>query len=242
MPEKNKRLEQIKKKIAEWEKETPYNFCDRWCKRCTHEKQMRCKLYLDELEQKLTCIAHGREEDDSEITEQVMKQQFEDLEDAIDGAFEEFEEGHEINLDEIDDPEFERIKEHIKFVENNPLPKTVDQYRKKAYLFLKHTFYEQGKSDSKLHYHFETVSWYHTLLPAKLQRALAGFHEPATEGDVALFDAVAQFEVCKKAIRESIKALRKINQHLPNRQLQILELLALLHNIYSRIASLEESV
>ena len=38
------------KKNAEREKESPYNFCNCWCQRCPYEKQVRCKLYLDEFE------------------------------------------------------------------------------------------------------------------------------------------------------------------------------------------------
>jgi len=234
----SKRLEEIRKKNAEFEKESPYNFCDRWCERCSHEKQMRCKLYQDEFEQKITCIAHGRDPDDPEMTAEIMEKQYGDLEKIL----EEHEEEIEINFDEIDDPEFEKIKEHIKFVENNPLPVSAEQYRKKAHEFLKDTFYKKEEKYLALDYDFQTVAWYHTLLPAKLQRALAGFHEPASEGDLSLYDAVAQFEICKKAIRESIVALRKIELKFASFHMKILELLALLNNIHSRIEALEESI
>ncbi len=86
------------------------------------------------------------------------------------------------------------------------------------------------------------VVWYHTLLPAKLHRALCGFHEPTTEGDISLNDAVAQFEICKKAINESAGALRKIGKNLTVYQKQIAELLVLLNNIYSRIKLIEHSI
>ena len=72
---------------------------------------------------------------------------------------------------------------------------------------------------------------YHSLLPAKLHRALCGFHEPAVEGDISLYDAVAQFQVCKKAIGESIKALRNIAEKKKELQDKITQLLALLYNI-----------
>ena len=62
-------------------------------------------------------------------------------------------------------------------------------------LFLKSTFYKDEKIDPKRKNDFEIVSWYHTLLSAKLHRALCGFHEPAVEGDISLYDAVAQFQV-----------------------------------------------
>jgi hypothetical protein len=189
-------------------------------------------------EQKITCIAHGREPDDPEMTTEVMQKQYEGLEKIL----EEHEEEMEIDFDEADNPEFEKIKEHIKFVENNPLPVTAEQYRKKAQEFLKGTFYKEEEKYLALDYDFETVAWYHTLLVVKLQRALAGFHEPAHEGDLSLYDAIAQLEICKKAIKESINALRKIDPNLPYYHLEILELLVLLHNIHSRIEVMESSI
>lgn len=234
----NKRLREIMEKNVEFEKETPYNFCDRWCERCSHERQMRCRLYLDEFEQKITCIAHGRDPDDPEITVEVIRRQYEEL----DKILEEYEEELDIDFDAVDDPEFEKIKAHIKFVENNPLPKTAEQYFKKADKFLKETFYKKENKWPELNYDFKTVVWYHTLLSAKLQRALAGFHEPACEGEFALYDAVAQFEICKKAIQQSIAALQNINGTRSSYAGQITVLIALLHNIHSRIVAMEESI
>jgi len=234
----SKRLQDIFRKNAEWEKESPYNFCDRWCERCTCDEQIRCTLYKDELERKMTCIAHGREPDDPEMTAEIIEKQYEKLEKSLEETAEEF----GIDLDEVEGPEWEKIKEHIKFVENNPLDATAAEYCKKARAFLEETFYKDGVAGPDLAYDFKTVSWYHTLLPAKLHRALCGFHEPACEGEISLYDAIAQFEVCKKAIKQSIESLRKIDKHLPSFNTQISKLLALLHNIYSRIEMMEESI
>lgn len=237
-PRESERLKRIIEENIKFEKEAPYNFCDRWCERCSHEKQMRCKLYQDELEQKITCIAYGREPDDPEITEEVMRQQFEDVEEKL----EQFMEESEIDFDDIDDPEFEKIRKHIEFVENNPLDATAEQYCERAHKFLENTFYKKETIKTELIYDFETVAWYHTLLPAKLHRALCGFHEPVSEDEFALYDAVAQFAICKKAIHESVKALRKLKSYYSDHKDLIVELLALLHNIFSRIEAMEESI
>lgn len=234
----NKKLQEILQKNAEFEKETPYNFCDRWCERCLHERQIRCKLYHDEFEQKITCIAHGREPDDPEITEEVMRRQLEDIGEKL----EQFTEENEIDIDDIDNPEFEKIKEHIKFVENNPLLATAEQYRKKCRSFLNSTFYKPGKIKPEFVYDFEILSWYHTLLPVKLRRALCEFHEPATEGDISLYDAIAQFEICKKAINRSVSALQNIAKKDKLSHSRIIQLLAILHNIFSRIEIMESEI
>lgn len=246
----SKRLEEIYKKNAESEKQTPYNFCDRWCERCAHEKQVRCTLYKDELERKITCIAHGRDEDDQEITESVMEAQYKEVDEKLGEHVDKY--GIDLDNPDIGDYneegeiEFESLPEdiqkHIRFVENNPLDTVAKNYCDKTYVFLKKTFYKNELVYPGLKYDFQTVSWYHTLLSAKLQRALAGFHEPACEGEFALYDAIAQFQICKKAINNSSKALRNISGKDKSLRSSITQLLALLQNIFSRIELTESEV
>lgn len=234
----SERLRKIREENVRWEKGSPYNFCDRWCERCPHERQTRCSLYLDELERKVTCIAHGREPDDPDMTAEVMKKQYE----SIGEALEEFTEEQGIDLDDNDIPEMQKIKEHIEFVHNNPLEKTARQYSHKAHEFLKETFFTDQMVAPELVYDFETVAWYHTLLPVKLHRGLCGFHEPMTDGDISLCDAVAQFVICKDAIRKSIEALRKIKPHYPRQNELLTQLIAILHNILSRITEMKDRI
>ena len=248
----SKRLEEIYQKNAEFEKTSPYNFCDRWCERCAHEKQIHCRLYKDELERKITCIAHGKDEDDPEITKAVMEAQYKEVDEALSEHMDKF--GIDLDNPDIDKNELDEedaidledlprdIQKHIRFVENNPLDNTVKNYSHKAHAFLKETFYGDKKMAREFRCDFETISWYHTLLPAKLNRALAGFHEPACEGDLALYDAVAQFQICKKAITQSIEALRRVSRHYVSFRSSIQVMLALLNNIHSRIEKMEEGI
>lgn len=248
----SKKLQEILRKNMEFEKESPYNFCDKWCEHCLHEKQICCTLYKDELERKITCIAHGRDEDDLEIREAVMDAQYKVIDEKLREHMDKI--GIDLDNPDIDEDKFNEvdaidfedlppdIQKHIRFVENNPLDKAAENYCHKACAFLKETFYKNKSAYLSLKYDFEAVSWYHTLLPAKLHRALCGFHEPASECDISLCDAVAQFQICKKAITQSVEAFRKIAKSYVSFQAQIQTMLALLHNIYSRIEKLEESI
>lgn len=234
----SERLKRIREENAKFEQEAPYNFCNRWCERCIAEKQNRCRLYLAEFEQKITCIAHGKEPDDPEMTTEVMHKQYE----AVEESMKRFIEENGIEFDELDEEVQEAIKRQEEFIENNPLHITAQQYYNKTHKLLQETFYKEKPSDSRLTLEFEIVSWHHTLFPVKLHRALCGFHEPVTEGDISLNDAVAQLDICKKAINESTEALRKIGKNLINYQKLIRELIAILNNIYSRIELLEQSI
>lgn len=234
----NIKLIKILQKIKEYEKETPYNYCDRWCERCAHETQLRCKLYKDELECKLNCIGNGRDENDPEITAAVMKQQFKEAFDELEDTMEEL----DIDMDEAGiDETWEGIEEHVRFVSNNSLTKTSAKYSALAHDFLKKNYYEKRDISPELKDPFEIVNWYHSLLPVKINRALAGFHEPMADGDISLYDAIGQFQICKKAIRKSLNAFDIISHHM-SREKDIPGMKALLGNINSRIELLLQNI
>lgn len=260
----SERLKRIIEENQKFEKMSPYNFCDRWCERCPHQTQLRCQLYLDEQERQLTCIAHGREEDDQEVTEQVLDWQYAPMNEMMEAEME------EIDLDTIDDSDFGADKERVEFFQENSLAQTADQYRKKAQTFLEATFYEDEEAfdvgdardlddvddvdeeaqdmiedgrqwSDDLIYDFETISWYHTLLPVKLHRALSSF-TGLIDDDISLRDTVAQFAICKKGAAQSLEALRKIAKSFPEQQRLTAEMIALLQNISSRIEIMETEI
>lgn len=246
---KSERFRRIVQENIKFEKESPYNFCDRWCERCSQEKQNCCRLYQDEFEQKITCIAHGREPNNPEITAEVLKWQFE----GIDEKIQQFCEENDIEIDDINELELEEIKENRQAVKNHPLNVLGKQYLKMAHQFLKKTFYDKKGIEPKLIPHFERVAWYHTLLSVKLYRALSGFHEQVgpvenlfshgvDEYEFSLCDAVAQFAICKKSINESVNALQAISSFYPDYKNPIIILLTLLRNILKGIEELEESI
>lgn len=237
---KSERLRKIEAENAKLERETPFNFCDRWCERCIPEKQMRCKLYQDELEQKLACIAHGKDEHDPETTEQVMLRQFEDMEKAIQNSLDEH--GLELDFEPGEDFKAEETANPRKPRKDDALVSAADEYLKRAHQFLKANFYDKKLAEPELSADFDTVNWYHTLLTVKLQRALNGFDDPDDEEDFALYDTVAQFAVCQKAIKESIQALRNIQPYYPEQKIIFVQFLALLSNVSHRIQKLEESI
>ena len=248
----SKRLQNILQENAKFEKETPYNFCNRWCERCIHEKQIRCTLYKDELECKLSCIAHGREEDDPEITKAVMEAQYKEVDEKLNVHMDKL--GIDLDNPDIDEDSLDEegavnfedlppdIQKHIRFVQDNSLDTTAKKYSEKAHDFLEKVFYESKKVAPELKNDFEVISWYHTLLSAKLHRALCGFHEPVNEHEFALYDAVAQFQICKKAIKCSVKSLQDIAKKDKTQQNAITQLSALLYNILSRIELMESEI
>jgi len=231
----SKRLDDIMKQNAQWEKETPYNFCDRWCARCSIDKQTRCTIYLNETEQQITCIAHGRE-DDPEMTEAVISAQY----DGLDEKFQEMAEELDIDPDEPSEEDND-WQERTRTAGNDPLTKTAKNYFFHANAFLEKASAQPQFSDPKLKEHLHIIGWYHTLLPVKLARALSGIPDESEES-FGLHDAVAQLQICKKAADLSIQAWHAIAEATPAFRTDISRLTALLNNILSRIKLLEESI
>jgi len=232
----SERMNRILEDNIRFAKQAPYNFCDRWCERCPSFIQRHCSLYQQQMEEKITCIAHGREEDDLEVLKEVTRWHHEALD--MDAGFP-IDELVDIDLD---DPEFETIKKHVTFVERHPLRKVADDYRRKAHLFLEISRYRQEAVEPRLKEHFETLDRYHTLLPAKLNRALCGYHEPVAEGDISMHDAIAQFAVCKKAAQLSLSALTQLKTAYPMHGNALIELRRLLQGILSLVLKMEEAV
>jgi hypothetical protein len=239
----NPRLQEILEQIKKFEKESPYNFCDRWCERCPVAVKVGCKVYHAEVGMQMTAMAHGKDEkelnaDDfsamldgaipSDVREEDAESPFEGLVE-IDGAM-------------MESPEFDSIRKQIDFVSKSPLPPAAESYRKRALEFLKSLLAVEKTFPAEVQFDIDTVTWYHTLLSAKLDRALAGFYEPADEDDFSIYDAVAQFEICKKGVRESVRALRNLRGHFPVQTAAVNELIALLHHLGDHIQMLEDSI
>jgi hypothetical protein len=235
----SKRLEMIMKENERYEKKTPYNYCDRWCERCSSARQLRCSLYQDELERKLTCIGQGKDPDDPEITRAVMERQFSEAFEGIEETMEEW----DIDSDDIEkDVESYSITEQIRKGKENPLAKTAHNYFERTHAFLKETYYGNEALVAALKYDFDTIDWYHCMLPVKVERIIAGFHEQICEGDMSLYDAVAQMQICKKAIALSLRAYASIGTMNNKYVAQTRVLVTLLGNIHSRIKMVEESI
>ena len=189
-----RRLEKIIQENLEFEKKSPYNFCDRWCQRCLPEKQNNCRLYLDEFEQKVTCIAYKREPGDPEVIGEIIEREFADLEEIVSQKAQEFDLNLENPDQEIAADQIDRIQSKIV---QRSLQICAERYMEKAQGFLKDVFYPGIPQDAGLNHDLETVSWYCTLLPAKTYRILYAMNDTNEPEDLKLADIVAQAAICK---------------------------------------------
>ena len=234
------KLDIIRKQNAKWAKESPYNYCDRWCERCPIAIKQGCRLYLDEIGREVANIAHGRESDDPKILEEdleIMEQKLEALSEEND-FFQEpdlsVEEEKEI-LDQIDEVEKKAKAHHLQ--------QATHQYSRKIREFLKEIGFPQKVFSSEIQYHLKTIAWYHTLIPAKMHRALTGLFEADLHDleDFALHDCAAQLDVCRKGVDQSIGAFKAAAALLALNS-TLTSFLAMLNNINDQIGLIEQDI
>jgi len=230
----NRKLKKILRENARGAEKNPYLFCDRWCQRCPSNTQQRCKSFLDEFDRRVTNIAHGRDPDDLTVREKDLKQQFMLVESCLDPWLTE---GY-FDFDDQDDGVDEIVEKRVRPLENHVLQRIARAYKEKTQMLLKEAYYGNHDLLPDEQYHYETIEWYHTLLPTKLYRALCGLYDTkAKEYDVG--DAVAQLAICKKAIEQSERALRSVSERYPQIRGRVEELLPMLYRLFSRIKLME---
>ena len=248
----SQRLQQILEKIGELEKQSPYNFCDRWCERCPVEKRVACRIHHLEMEQRLLAAAHDRDESDPEVLEQAMRSQFGDVFGSAGDAGPAGETPEEPLLPQLTQWEEGRTPEsgHSGDEEDSgpadihPVLPGAKTYMSLAYALLEDLKKSGRTPDApELRRDIETLAWYHILLPVKIERGLAGLREAAAGDDFAIYDAVAQFEIARKAVRESSASLRNLRGRLgPSGATAVRDLIALLEGIAGHIRGIEESL
>ncbi len=134
-----------------------YNYCDRWCEKCSKTK--RCFLYfMEERDKKVS-------EDDSAI--EIVTKSLTRTKTLIEKIAEA--EGHDLKITKKDEKEFEK-REAFADPDNNPLVVEALEIFKLLADFLQKN---KKRGGDKLDDAFEKLSWHHTFLYPKTARAVS---------------------------------------------------------------------
>jgi hypothetical protein len=212
-----------------------YNYCDRWCEHCSFRD--RCFLYNKEKARMEEHIQKGEEPFDMEIVLKDVKESFTETRELISKYAQE----QGIELDSLPEVEYKTVD-----VERHPLYKLAHKYMDVTHKFLKELrkiLEAEGISLAdrieivaspeesidklkQLASWYEIIAWYHTLIPAKVYRALA--KEITDDEEVRKFeqeDAEKSVRVAYIGLMKSMKAfdgILKWNENLEDSLLPIL--------------------
>ncbi len=196
-----------------------YNYCDRWCERCEYTGQ--CELYSMEVERK----EQGRspsQNDMSDFTKEIHKS----FTDTI-KMIEEYAKKFNLDISSVQNiPETEQI--------NTPLRFLAAKYFQDAAVYLKKLREEiksaniettvlssiipvnSGRSELlEILECFETIQWYHTIIPVKIERANSSAVKSNSQRDeIAEYtqcDMNGSAYVAYKSVLKSMMALGKVH-------------------------------
>ncbi len=199
------RLDKIRKENAEYEKETPFNYCDRWCERCGRTAD--CRIYRELDEEAQARMDAGKDPDDAEAVAESMGKSFARAHELMEKMAKE----KGIDLSEPNpeaDKEIEREKAARAKVKEHPLYELALAYAKQTGEFIESNIYEDDSGRDAEDY--QALVYYHVQLAVKIHRFLQGRECLDEEDDYRLNDIVAQIDICRMGIAGSQQALQSI--------------------------------
>lgn len=193
-----------------------YNYCDRLCERC--KLKDRCLLYAEERKRIEEHKRKGENPYDWSVVLADIKKSFKKTMELIKRL--EIKEGIKF--------EFSRASSSSPDPSSHPLYKLSQDYMKRAHLFLKglrdrikeysESLQLCGQVPSDIREiisDYEAILWYHTLIPAKIRRALLSkFEEDKVKGkgghQSVMEDAAGSAKVAYYALIKTISSLQTI--------------------------------
>lgn len=219
-----------------------YNYCDRWCERC----RLRNKCSLYDKEQKRISEHESRGEDpyDWNTILEDIKDEFAETLKLIRKAAEK----QGIDLDDLPDEDVEMVDPG-----DHPMVLTASGYSKEAGNFLKtlrDTIQKEGVDLTKrVEYmpsaeedkemllrvvsSYDTIMWYHTLIPVKIRRALQSKMED--EDEFSREDALISAKIAYIGVMRSLQSLRLVYEWAEELQDPALTLLAQIEQLRKAI-------
>jgi hypothetical protein len=192
-----------------------FNYCDRWCEKCSFTA--KCRTFA--MERELTEIGNS--------IGKSPEEKIQDIEDMLSGSFPK---GNHDDSDSYDnfDPEDSEDPNDLFSVKNksehHPLVLATHSYSECSHKWLKTItrtcrteftlWLATGIADQILDA-IETVSWYHFFVYPKIRRALSG-HFEMEEDEFAAEDMHGSAKIALIAIDRSIAAFTFLGDHLPS--------------------------
>lgn len=204
-----------------------YNYCDRWCERCSMTRH--CRVY--EIEQALDEAAPGEAEN-----REFWRQLDERLDLEVEG------EEDWMEFFSVEPPTEEEMEEfrqeeewRDKLIASTDLSQAAEAYMWEVMEWLgQHQPMRRKPTDAgkakgatlELADALDVISWYHTLIAAKVHRALHGHQEDEWDENGLQSDWNGSAKVALLSVERSIGAWSLVRDHLPQEQGQIRRFIA----------------
>lgn len=182
----------------------PYNYCDYRCERCEYADE--CVVYKKDRVRRVEHILRGEDPDDiNTVLEDVGK----NMEDTMRMIYEQAEEMG-IDLDNVVEEDIEEKPDP----KEDPLHKLAYRFTLKTHDFLKDVE-KKVLITPEIKTYFDELRWYHTLLSAKLYRALcsSGVEEvDRQDSKLSAGAALKSAQICQESLESIIYYRQEISK------------------------------
>lgn len=221
-----------------------HNYCDRWCERCP--RTARCTVFA---------MAES-EKTDSQTWDAKNQAFWDQLQETFDLTLEMARDWADENDIEIDEAEYEdylALREHVdEYTDGHPIMKAANAYRQQVHNWfganeaifehlnedIRQTWpTDRSGTDSEdalweLSDIVDVILWYHTLILAKLHRAVHQVIERDITGeDDITGDSDGSAKIALISMDRSLYAWNVLRKHLPDRETDIRNFLAQLEKL-----------
>lgn len=201
-----------------------FNYCDRWCERCT--LTARCRVYA--MEQEYT----GEEHD---LTQRAFWRNLQNIFTETKEMLREAAAERGIDIDKLDLEEAgEMIERKRRAIKQQELTKLAEKYTDQAGVFLEAQDLSDTTTEQTRLEMLQIISWYHFFIAAKINRALYAedeFEEEADD-DVLRNDGDGSIKIALIAIDRSIAAWKVLLRDEGKEEIKsLIELLETLRRI-----------
>ena len=237
-------VEKIRKQNAERALRSPFNYCDRWCARCNVTQL--CRVYQEELQEKLNQLVDGKIPESMECVMESIKKSTRRAIAKIRALAKE--EGVDLKSDPFDEEEIKLARIRSGNLKRHLLSRLAYAFCGEANSFLKRHYYRKSQDTSEEYVSdYQILEWYHTLLPPKVSRLLQSFYDynewqDQTIREEALGDAIAQMDICRKAIVLSRAACDQLTLPHPTELVPFAKMRTFLNEMMREFEALEAQI
>lgn len=192
---------------------TPFNYCDRWCKRCRLANI--CRVFQDEQKSKEKWIRQGKDPNSWEYVFTTVKENFEETMKLLEKGAKKW----GIDLKDIDDSDYQPPPPPEEF----PLYNLVSKFSQGLEKISEDLRIVPIEADEKLILeNMEVISHYQPLIRAKIYRALTSEleEEKRKNPELRTFDAQTSAFIVISDLLSIAEAFKNLAQHDPLRPIR----------------------
>ncbi|MFC1483155.1 hypothetical protein ACFL56_02730 [Candidatus Margulisiibacteriota bacterium] len=233
------KLAEMREEIETMKLQTPYNFCDRWCEKCSEDIKNTCTVYKKCREKEKEHVTHGINPNDPDV---LFADIFNNFHETL-TMLKEFSEQEGIDISKLPDTNLSEDFDEKKWL-TYPLYSLSKKYFNSIDTLFHYAYFSQEEFSDEANDYLDALMWYRSLLPAKSYRIVQDLYGNDNNDDeeFGIFDALGQIDILKKAIEQSKNALQYVIKQRLCFMTKAIDPLHILEEVSQELQNLEKNI